>query len=385
MMITAAELTADPRARRAAEEAARRGLDVQGLCVSDLQELPGIAVKRVSGPAFERRIRELGVMRVGRSSRVAREIRGIYRLGRHALITSRYVRAVRGLEPCEIVHANDFDTLPAAAIVARRWGARLIYDSHELYTFQEPDPPRLYCLLVRAVEGRLARRSDALITVNPSYAEKLTALFRLRQAPFLVMNCPPLEAVSPASPPADGRLRVVYQAAMGPGRRVEDLVEAAVHTGDSHITIRVVGADRKALRRLIDKLGVEERVTIADPAPPDTLVQALAPFDVGVVINRPVTANDEFVLPNKLFEYMMASLAVVTPDLPLIGRFVARERVGVTFSPGDSAAMGHAIQRLADDRELLRDSRERARKLAVETYNAESQASELARAWGIAP
>ena len=107
-------------------------------------------------------------------------------------------------------------------------------------------------------------------------------------------------------------------------------------------------------------------------------------FDIGLIINRPITRNDELVLPNKLFEYMMAGLAVVAPDLPVVGAFVEREGVGVTYPPGDTAAMGGAIRRLAEDPELLRSCRERGRSLAVETYNAEAQVGELVRAWGIA-
>ena len=110
----------------------------------------------------------------------------------------------------------------------------------------------------------------------------------------------------------------------------------------------------------------------------------MAGFDIGLIINRPVTPNDELVLPNKFFEYMMAGLAVVAPDLPVVGAFVEREQVGLTFPAGDTAAMGRAIRRLAEDPELLQSCRERGRKLAVETYNAEAQVGELTRAWGIA-
>ena len=79
-------------------------------------------------------------------------------------------------------------------------------------------------------------------------------------------------------------------------------------------------------------------------------------------VNRPITRNDELVLPNKLFEYMMAGLAVVAPDLPVVGAFVEREGVGLTYPPGDTAAMGRAIRRLAEDPELLRGCRERGRR-----------------------
>ena len=177
---------------------------------------------------------------------------------------------------------------------------------------------------------------------------------------------------------------MIYQAATGPGRRVEDVVDAAAEAGDARITIRVVGADMKALRTLIASKGLGDRVELAEPVRADSLVAAMAPFDVGVIINRANTRNDEFVLPNKLFEYMMAGLAVVAPALPVVGEFVDREQVGVTYPPGSPMAMGRAIRRLTEDPELLRSCRERGRKLAVETYNAEAQVEALIGAWDVA-
>ena len=339
LIITTVELAFDPRARRAAGEAGARGLAVQGLCISDEQGQSAVPVKRVPSLHLEQRIRAAGLGRLARGSRVVREVRGVYRLGRHALITARFVRAARGLERCEIIHANDFDTLPAGAHLARRWHSRLVYDSHELYTFQEPDPPRLYCAVVLRIERALARRSNAVITVSERFAALLSELLWLERPPFIVMNCPP---VQPAPEPAahDRQLRVIYQAAVGPGRRVEDVVEAAAHAGDAHITIRVVGADTKALTRLIEAKGLGDRVELSDPVPAGTLVEALVPVEVGVIINRPVTMNDELATPNKLFEYIQARLPIASSRLPMVERILNANGNGayVDFATPESTA-----------------------------------------------
>ena len=76
------------------------------------------------------------------------------------------------------------------------------------------------------------------------------------------------------------------------------------------------------------------RVAVEEPVPPGELVHALARHEVGVVINRPVTRNDELVLPNKLFEYLMAGLAVVAPRLPGMAPLVQGEQLGMMFEPG---------------------------------------------------
>ena len=41
---------------------------------------------------------------------------------------------------CDVVVAHDLPILPAAVKVAKHHGARLVYDSHELYCEQEFEP-----------------------------------------------------------------------------------------------------------------------------------------------------------------------------------------------------------------------------------------------------
>ena len=58
---------------------------------------------------------------------------------------------------------------------------------------------------IRVLEGRLARRADAVVTVSDGIAAELDADPRLPQRPLVVLNCPPLEPVDVES--RDGRVR----------------------------------------------------------------------------------------------------------------------------------------------------------------------------------
>ena len=143
-------------------------------------------------------------------------------------------------------------------------------------------------------------------------------------------------------------------------------------------TLRVAGADPVALWEAAAHLA---NVQVVDPVPPDRLVEALRDYDVGLVINRPVTRNDELVFPNKLFEYLMAGLAVAVPRLPGMTPLVEERDVGVTYEPGSAAGLGAALSALAGDRERLVAMRTRARALALDDYNAERQLPLLEAAW----
>jgi hypothetical protein len=270
-----------------------------------------------------------------------------------------------------VIHAHDFATLPAGRVLARG-RTRLVYDAHEIYADQEPDPPYLQGALVRRLEGPLARGAEAVVTVSGPIAAELRDSLRLSREPLVVLSCPPRTEVEPA-PRGEGPLRALYQGAMGPGRPLEDLVVAAEHAEDVQLTARVPGAPELA--------GVE----IAEPVEPERLVEAASDFHVGLVINRPVTRNDELVLPNKLFEYLMAGLAVVVPRLPGLAPLVEGEGIGLTYEPGRPELLGAALTELARDAERLAAMRDRARRLALERFNAESQLPVLLEAWGASP
>jgi len=385
LLLTAAELTRDPRARRAASTARARGYDVVGVSGRVDGDVPakldGVPVVRVGGDAVTSRLRRAGLGGNRRSRPFVRELRGVYRLGRLGALTARLAFAARRVGSVDVVHANDFDTLPAGWLVARRSGARLVYDSHELYTTQEVDPPRVFVRAVSKLEAALARSAAAVVTTGRPFAVELRRRFALEEEPRIVLNCPERVADDPPAVPEEGPLRVVYQAAMGAGRPLGDVVEAARRAEGVDFTLRVVGANTGELRKSIAAAGVDDRVHVAAPVPPDRLIDGLRGFHVGLIINRPVTMTDELVVPNKLFEYMMAGLAVVAPRLPGLAGIVDGEGVGLTYEPGRPDDLAAALERLAADPPRLAAARLRARELALGRYNAETQSDALVAAW----
>ena len=364
MIVTEHELARDPRARRAARTAREQGIDVVELSAAKTEASRGHAL---AGS-------------VGRRGPVIRELRGMWRLGRLVAVSTRLTRSARTIAHVDAVHANDFDTLPAAWRIARRNNARLIYDAHEIYTAQEPNPPRLHRFVTGALEGWFARQADVVVTVNEPIAKELKRRLRLGHEPLVVLNCPNARNV-PDPAPSSGPLRAIYQGAMGPGRYIEDLLAAASEMGNTKLTLRIAGADLDLMRKDVLDRGLGDRVEVVPPVAPNVLVESLAGFEVGLIINRPVTLNDELVLPNKLFEYLMAGLAVVVPRLPALEPIV--DGVGLTFTPGDPASLAAVLRELAKSRHGLKEMQAEARHRALTQYNAQQQSAVLMAAWQV--
>jgi glycosyltransferase involved in cell wall biosynthesis len=387
LLLTESELTRDPRARRAAAAALAQGLEVIGVCGRASGEPPapldGISITRVGREGGTDPDRETGLAAPRRRGPLVRELRGVLRLGRLLRRTLQIRRGGRGVGRVDIVHANDLQTLTAGWLLARRSRARLVYDAHELYRAFDPDPPRLYRAATAALEGALARRADAVVTVSAPLATELVSALRLDGEPFVVLNAPALEQTELPIGPGEGPLRAVYQGAFGPGRPLADLLEAARLAPSIRLAVRAVRVDPSLIRAEAERIGVADRVEVAAPVPPDRVVEALHGFEVGVIFDRPQTRNSELTSPNRLFEYLMAGLAVVAPWLPALAEVVEGDRTGVLFEPGRVDELAAALERLAADREELAEMRRRARRAAIERYNAEQQAETLAAAWAV--
>jgi glycogen(starch) synthase len=379
LLLAPAELTRDQRARRASAAARALGYDVVGLCgrISGEQPVPldGVHVVRVGREGTPSHAWTPGAAR--REQPLVREVRGLYRVLRLAVRTLGLARAGRTLGRFDAVHANDLETLPAGYLLSRRPRARLVYDAHELYADFEPDPPRLARLVLAVVERTLARRADSVVTVSPPIAEELARRFGV--SPIVVANAPPLDAREPPEPSPAPPLRVVYQGALGPGRSLDDLVAALEAAPSVRLTLRVQRSAPGAVERALPE-PLRGRIDVLEPVPPTAVLHGLHGHHVGVLFDRPLTRNAELSSPNKLFEYLMAGLAVVAPAVEGLA-FVEDEHVGLTYPPDEPRALGAALERLASERELLATLRRNARRLAVDRLNAEAQWDALRRAW----
>jgi glycosyltransferase involved in cell wall biosynthesis len=275
--------------------------------------------------------------------------------------------------------ANDWQMLPLAAAAAARVGGRYVYDSHEFATeeyaerlswrlFQKP--------IAAAVEKRWIAGAAAIVSVSPTITRALVDKYALTAPHDTIRNTP---TYAPASfRPTGTKVAVLYHGVVAPGRGLEDCIRAAaLWPAHVHLSIRgpsALAGYREGLEQLIAQTGTADRVRLLPPVPMTDLVREASAFDVGLFALPGHSAHNRAALPNKLFEYMMAGLALCVSNLPAMTEVVRESGAGITFAGTRPEAIAAALAQLTP---AQIDAHKRAALEAAKRYNWEIEGARL--------
>ena len=386
-------VTHDSRVLREAETLSRAGHTVTIFCLSGTppEGAPFRTVARApsrssvlpdgSSPFLAERESSLWVRLAGRIRWVVGYSLNIRAWGRWAVATAGDV---------DVWHAHDFTGLMAVGWAVRA-PCRIVYDSHEIFLETGtaallPGPLRR---LLSALEGLLARRAVALVTVNEACAEVLQRRLRPSRT-IIVRNCPP--RWTPPDP-LPSRLRdavgvddfqplILYHGGLLPGRGIEQLAESILAPGlrSTHVAILGFGGLRPELEEMTRDPRFGGRLHLLEAVPPDELLDWVSGADADGILLQP-TRNHMLSTANKLWESLAAGVPVIVSDFPVMRRIVMDDPagpLGTTCDPTDPLSIAGAIraivERQPDERAALRA---RCLRAAHQRWNWESESARL--------
>lgn len=259
--------------------------------------------------------------------------------------------AVAAMETGEVdvVHAHDFTALEVGARIARERGVPLVYDSHELWSGRprEHRPTPLADRRQRAMEGRLGREAEAVITVGDGVADALRRRYGWEHV-VVVRNTFPMgstqtrEAATAPDPTPRPR-ELVYAGRLAAYRELETIAEATRAPG-LPLPVTLMGPADDTWLPSFDP----GAATVLPPVTSDEVTTRLAHAGLVLVTHSDRWENHRLAMPNKLFHAVRAGVPVVATDVGELARTVRAHGIGTLYRPGDAADLARAVREAVD-------------------------------------
>lgn len=249
---------------------------------------------------------------------------------------------------CDVVWANDTDTLLACYVAAKMKRRKLVMDAHELF----PEVPELVGRekvkrVWETIERRLMPKCDALLTVCQSIADYYQEKYGVEMA--VVRNVPEMEGAQGGAKErkgVQGTNVLLYQGAVNLGRGVDWAIDAMEWLEDCRLVVAGGGDLLEEMKAYAAQKPWADRIEFLGRLTPEELKLLTRQANVGLVMLEDMGLNYHFALPNRIGDFVAAGVPMVVSDLPEMARVVRRFNVGVVIDGTGARPLAEAVKRV---------------------------------------
>lgn len=296
----------------------------------------------------------------------------------------------------EVVHCHDLPIMLTGIRLARRLGAKVVFDRHEnwpgmLEGLGRAAPPGLKThVLWKTVnnpdlwlrwERRAILGSDLVISVSPEADAEMPE--RPRRA-AVVSNYVGLGSLPPPTewPLAASPLRLCFLGTLNDMFSLAECVEAIALLPRGAVELVLVGDGdtRSRLVALSRARGLEARVRVTGWLPRPEALSLVAKAHACLLPLRD-NALTRTTIGNKVFEYMGLERAVLCSGVGVMARIVSEAGAGLVIDPWNAGSVAEILRTLLGNPGPLLEMGRRGRLAVLERYNWEAEQSRLVDAY----
>lgn len=283
-------------------------------------------------------------------------------------------------EEFDIYHSNDLNTLPQGYICKSFRRKKLIYDSHEVQTSRTGYIGKKYYYL----EKYLIKRIDKMIMTTDTRSDYNAKLYNIEKPevihnyPFIVKpNKSEKDLYEIANIPREEPI-LLYQGGIQQGRGIEKIVEA-IPKFERGITVFIGdGRLKTKIENMVKEKELNNKVRFISKVPAVDLMKYTQHAYLGFQVLQNICFNHYSSLSNKLLEYIMMEVPVVSSNFPEMKNVVEGECVGITIEPNNSNNIADAVNYLLNNNDKYEEFKKNCKK-ALKKYNWDSEKYKFVR------
>jgi glycosyltransferase involved in cell wall biosynthesis len=269
--------------------------------------------------------------------------------------------------PKRLLVSNDLDALPAnylALRIAHIFGLIkassppfLLHDCHEYFRgVPELVGRKGVTAFWKWIEDRIFPKLRHVVAVNQSVADLYTHEYGNKIT--VVRNVPLKKDIGEPFTPEmgldHGQKIILYQGAINIDRGIEEAILAMKYLkSDALLLIAGIGDIFDKLTGFAAEQGVSSRVKFLGQIPFSQLHRYTRMADIGLSIEKDVSINYHFALPNKFMDYIQANVPVLVSPFPEMKAIVDQYQIGEFLESHDPQTLANQIDRMLADTEKM--------------------------------
>jgi len=263
----------------------------------------------------------------------------------------------------DLIVSHDLSLLPLAVRV--RNGAKILLDAREYYPRHFEDR-FIWRFFFQDWNRYLCRQflpeCDKVITVSGGIAEEYEREYGV--CPEVVMSLPAFLDLAPSETPRDA-MRLIHHGNATPSRKIENMIRLMDFVDERfHLDLMLVPKSRGYFRYLQGEARKRPNVRVIRPVEYRDIIPFINEYDVGLYLLQPVNFNQRHALPNKLFEFIQARLAVGIGPSPAMKSIVDQYGCGIVSAEFSPESLARELNSLSPER--IRRYKEKADEAARE-------------------
>ncbi len=248
-----------------------------------------------------------------------------------------------------IIHESNF--LPAIYRLKKKFNFVAVYNAHEYHPLEFEESPEWIKTEGKyqyALYEKYLSAVDLLVNVCDGIAEKCEKEFQKKS--LVIPNVAMLSPIKPAINTGEV-IRMIYHGGIMKSRGLETMLDIARILGEKYALdiMAVKSGNNQEYVQFLEQYAADiKNVRFIEPVPFHEIIPKINTYDIGLYMLMPVNFNNYYALPNKLFEFIQAKLAIAIGPTVEMKKVVEKYDLGLVsddFTAENLAAKIKAISR----------------------------------------
>lgn len=287
----------------------------------------------------------------------------------------------------DLFHCHEPESLWVAVQLKREMKAKVIFDSHEMYSaslegrFYKP-LGKIVALFYRQIEKSLIRKCDGSIAASWAIGGYLKSIL-VPQNTEVILNAPVVEVFGEHGEREWGETTIVcHDGHLGFDRGLVTMVKAVHIVSKKHrVVFKIVGdvfgKEREWLERYIGEYGLERVIIRTGWLDYKDVGKELGPCHIGLIALQNVP-NNVVTSSNKVFNYMLYGIPFIGPEFRLAKiKLVQEDQCGLLADSSSPESYASAISYMIQHRDETIRMGLNAKRASMEKYRWEHMERKL--------